>query len=119
MPYASFFEDAEEGSRLLGITLTSRNNGGSGHVPLAGVPAKAIDAKNYPNGYPGLPAMPASDFFGHLRTDFPRVRTLAIDKAGNLYAGGTLAEAELGGARDVLGRLPETNWFRRDRKSVV
>jgi len=41
--YEMFFEDAEEGSRLLGITLTSRNNGGSGHVPLAGVPAKAID----------------------------------------------------------------------------
>ncbi|NNK47676.1 MAG: DNA mismatch repair protein MutS [Gemmatimonadetes bacterium] len=41
--YEMFFEDAEEGSRLLGITLTSRNNGGSGDVPLAGVPAKAID----------------------------------------------------------------------------
>ncbi len=41
--YEMFFEDAEEGSRLLGITLTSRNNGGAGHVPLAGVPAKAID----------------------------------------------------------------------------
>ena len=41
--YEMFFEDAEEGSRLLGITLTSRNNGGSGNVPLAGVPAKAID----------------------------------------------------------------------------
>ncbi|MEK6255523.1 MAG: hypothetical protein N2B05_12575, partial [Gemmatimonadales bacterium] len=41
--YEMFFEDAEEGSRLLGITLTSRNNGGSGRVPLAGVPAKAID----------------------------------------------------------------------------
>ena len=39
--YEMFFEDAEEGSRLLGITLTSRNNGG-GDVPLAGVPAKAI-----------------------------------------------------------------------------
>jgi DNA mismatch repair protein MutS len=41
--YEMFFDDAEEGSRLLGITLTSRNNGGSGDVPLAGVPAKAID----------------------------------------------------------------------------
>ncbi len=41
--YEMFYEDAEEGSRLLGITLTSRNNGGSGDVPLAGVPAKAID----------------------------------------------------------------------------
>ena len=25
--YEMFFDDAEEGSRLLGITLTSRNNG--------------------------------------------------------------------------------------------
>ena len=41
--YEMFFEDAEEGSRLLGITLTSRNNGASADVPLAGVPAKAVD----------------------------------------------------------------------------
>ncbi|UCG75015.1 MAG: DNA mismatch repair protein MutS [Gemmatimonadota bacterium] len=41
--YEMFFEDAEEGSRLLGITLTSRNSGASADVPLAGVPAKAID----------------------------------------------------------------------------
>jgi DNA mismatch repair protein MutS len=41
--YEMFFDDAEEGSRLLGITLTSRNNGGTREVPLAGVPAKAID----------------------------------------------------------------------------
>jgi DNA mismatch repair protein MutS len=41
--YEMFFEDAEEGSRLLGITLTSRNNGSSADVPLAGVPAKAVD----------------------------------------------------------------------------
>ncbi len=39
--YEMFFDDAEEGSRLLGITLTSRNNGGS-EVPLAGVPVKAL-----------------------------------------------------------------------------
>ena len=39
--YEMFFEDAEEGSRLLGITLTSRNNGAS-DVPLAGVPVKAL-----------------------------------------------------------------------------
>lgn len=34
-------EDAKEVARLLGITLTSRNNGSAGEVPLAGVPAKA------------------------------------------------------------------------------
>ncbi len=38
-----FFGDAEEGSRLLGLTLTSRNNGAAAHVPLAGVPVKALD----------------------------------------------------------------------------
>src|SRR5688572_24089980 len=41
--YELFFADAEEGSRLLGLTLTSRNNGGASAVPLAGVPVKALD----------------------------------------------------------------------------
>ncbi len=41
--YELFYGDAEEGSRLLGLTLTSRNNGAAARVPLAGVPAKAID----------------------------------------------------------------------------
>jgi DNA mismatch repair protein MutS len=41
--YELFFGDAEEGSRLLGLTLTSRNNGAAAHVPLAGVPVKALD----------------------------------------------------------------------------
>jgi DNA mismatch repair protein MutS len=41
--YEMFCEDAEEGSRLLGLTLTARNNGGAAHVPLAGVPARARD----------------------------------------------------------------------------
>jgi DNA mismatch repair protein MutS len=39
--YEMFFEDAEVASRLLGITLTSRNNGGAAEVPLAGFPVKA------------------------------------------------------------------------------
>ncbi|MEE9155538.1 MAG: DNA mismatch repair protein MutS [Gemmatimonadota bacterium] len=39
--YEMFYEDAEEASRLLNITLTSRNNGGAGEVPLAGIPVKA------------------------------------------------------------------------------
>jgi len=38
-----FHSDAEEGARLLGLTLTSRNNGAAARVPLAGVPAKALD----------------------------------------------------------------------------
>tara|TARA_Y100000590_G_scaffold392902_2_gene470706 strand:+ start:13178 stop:15826 length:2649 start_codon:yes stop_codon:yes gene_type:complete len=41
--YELFWDDAEEGSRLLGLTLTSRNNGAAARVPLAGVPAKALD----------------------------------------------------------------------------
>ena len=41
--YEMFYEDAEEGARLLGLTLTARNNGGAAHVPLAGVPVRAKD----------------------------------------------------------------------------
>jgi DNA mismatch repair protein MutS len=40
--YEMFYEDAEIASRVLGLTLTSRNNGGAADVPLAGVPAKAV-----------------------------------------------------------------------------
>jgi DNA mismatch repair protein MutS len=39
--YEMFYDDAEVASRLLGITLTSRNNGGAAEVPLAGFPVKA------------------------------------------------------------------------------
>ncbi|MEP7001354.1 MAG: DNA mismatch repair protein MutS [bacterium] len=39
--YEMFYEDAETASRVLGLTLTSRNNGGAAEVPLAGVPVKA------------------------------------------------------------------------------
>src|SRR5512142_2078844 len=41
--YEMFCEDAEEGARLLGLTLTSRNNGAAAGVPLAGVPVRARD----------------------------------------------------------------------------
>jgi DNA mismatch repair protein MutS len=41
--YEMFCEDAEDGARLLGLTLTARNNGGAAHVPLAGVPVRARD----------------------------------------------------------------------------
>ncbi len=40
--YEMFYEDAEIASRALGLTLTSRNNGGASEVPLAGVPVKAV-----------------------------------------------------------------------------
>jgi len=39
--YEMFYEDAETASRVLGLTLTSRNNGAASEVPLAGVPVKA------------------------------------------------------------------------------
>ena len=40
--YEMFYDDAEVASRHLGLTLTSRNNGGAAEVPLAGVPVKAV-----------------------------------------------------------------------------
>jgi len=40
--YEMFYDDAEVASRVLGLTLTSRNNGGAAEVPLAGVPVKAV-----------------------------------------------------------------------------
>jgi DNA mismatch repair protein MutS len=39
--YEMFYDDAETASRVLGLTLTSRNNGGAADVPLAGIPVKA------------------------------------------------------------------------------
>jgi DNA mismatch repair protein MutS len=39
--YEMFFEDAEKASALLGITLTSRDGGSSGKVPMCGVPYHA------------------------------------------------------------------------------
>ncbi|MBW3661351.1 MAG: DNA mismatch repair protein MutS, partial [Gemmatimonadetes bacterium] len=41
--YETFYEDAETAARVLGLTLTSRNNGAAARVPLAGVPIKAAD----------------------------------------------------------------------------
>ncbi|HUP32359.1 MAG TPA: DNA mismatch repair protein MutS, partial [Gaiellaceae bacterium] len=41
--YETFQDDAVTAARELGITLTSRNNGGASEVPLAGVPVKAVD----------------------------------------------------------------------------
>ena len=40
--YETFYDDAETAARVLGLTLTSRNNGGAAEVPLAGVPVKAV-----------------------------------------------------------------------------
>lgn len=40
--YEMFYDDAETASRVLGLTLTARHNGGAADVPLAGVPVKAV-----------------------------------------------------------------------------
>ncbi len=39
--YEMFFEDAKEASKILEITLTSRNKNDAGAVPMCGVPVKA------------------------------------------------------------------------------
>ena len=41
--YETFFEDAVTMSRELELTLTGRDAGGLGRIPLAGIPAKSID----------------------------------------------------------------------------
>ncbi|CAN5314111.1 DNA mismatch repair protein MutS [soil metagenome] len=41
--YEMFYDDAVVAARTLGLTLTSRNNGGAAEVPLAGVPVKAAN----------------------------------------------------------------------------
>jgi DNA mismatch repair protein MutS len=41
--FEMFYDDAETASRVLGLTLTSRNNGGASAVPLAGVPVRAAN----------------------------------------------------------------------------
>jgi len=51
--------------------------------------------KYYPDGMPGLPVL-ATHFQGFLRSSFPRVRDLAVDQDGNLYAAGCLAIRESG-----------------------
>lgn len=42
--YELFLDDAEVGSRVLGITLTARPRGKDGHIPMAGVPFHAADS---------------------------------------------------------------------------
>ncbi len=41
--YEMFYEDAAVGAKALGLVLTSRPHGPDHRVPLAGVPAKAVD----------------------------------------------------------------------------
>ncbi|MDA1080583.1 MAG: DNA mismatch repair protein MutS [Gemmatimonadetes bacterium] len=41
--FEMFYDDAETAARVLGLTLTSRNNGSAAAVPLAGVPVKAAN----------------------------------------------------------------------------
>ncbi|HPU95162.1 MAG TPA: DNA mismatch repair protein MutS, partial [Candidatus Gracilibacteria bacterium] len=41
--YEMFFEDAVEGSKILGIALTARNKGDGMKAPMCGVPFHAVD----------------------------------------------------------------------------
>jgi len=41
--YETFYEDAETCSRVLGLTLTSRNKNSDAPIPLAGLPFHAVD----------------------------------------------------------------------------
>ena len=41
--YETFEQDAVTTSKTLGITLTKRNNGAAGEIPLAGFPYHALD----------------------------------------------------------------------------
>ena len=45
--YEMFFEDAERASKILQITLTSRNKGGAAKAPMCGVPFHAVDQYIY------------------------------------------------------------------------
>ena len=42
--YELFMDDAKIGSQVLDITLTSRDRGRDGHIPMAGVPFHAVDS---------------------------------------------------------------------------
>lgn len=42
--YELFLEDAKIGSKILDITLTSRNKGQDGNIPMCGVPFHAVDS---------------------------------------------------------------------------
>jgi DNA mismatch repair protein MutS len=42
--YETFFEDALIAARVLDITLTGRDAGKLGHVPMAGIPVKAVES---------------------------------------------------------------------------
>src|SRR4051812_35121058 len=41
--YELFYEDAKTASRVLGLTLTSRNKGAAEPIPMAGVPAHTVE----------------------------------------------------------------------------
>ena len=44
--YEMFFEDAARASEILGLTLTGRDGGPSGRVPMCGIPTHALDRKS-------------------------------------------------------------------------
>ena len=52
--YETFFEDAVTMSKVLEITLTGREQGNFGRIPLAGIPAKAVNGYMRPTGRPKI-----------------------------------------------------------------
>ncbi|MBX3466062.1 MAG: hypothetical protein KF878_04060 [Planctomycetes bacterium] len=76
-----------------------------------GAPAREIDRSIFPQGYPGLPALPAN----FLRADFPRVRCMVMDAERNIYAGGTVAVFDEG-TLPVADRKESFGLVKYDRK---
>src|SRR3954463_14663326 len=97
--YELFFDDAEVASRVLGLTLTSRD----GTIPMAGFPWRALGTHLPPpprRGHPvtrrrpvrrGGPRVAAAD-----RAGAPaRARVLARREVGRVATPGTLTEDDL------------------------
>jgi len=61
-------------------------------------------AKHYPEGLPGLPALPEV-YHGFIAAGFPLVRCMTMDKQGNIYVGGTLGVVS--GTFPIAKRLQE------------
>jgi len=71
--YETFFEDAHVMARELELTLTGRDAGAIGRIPLAGIPAKAADNYSTPHPRPKalhsyLLSMPCSSRYDRRRS---------------------------------------------------
>ena len=73
------------------------------------------DAKIFPEGYPGIPGKPIEGFPTFLTELYPRVRCLTTDKAGNIYAGGSIGI--LDDNTDVTKRVEQYGIVKFDKAS--